>query len=762
MEWNDFLKNLETHLQTLEDRLQLEESRLKKKEDDNEKNEKEHAVIYDSSWQIPTKNHVHVGIGIWLCEGDDGSLNLAGDGIALNNKMGIRFTSIKANRIPSVTDLILSAGEELCTYWREKFNNSFSLESFFSQWTLVVEDTSPDSCVGLICFLARLSGIDPGSIPRDWIQYVRRWEQGDIKTTGEPFSSFGALHNALAHGYFDIPKTNSDGKTAATDGNINLSMGQAWLACLRFDLAALMSGASPSNFTPTRTWPELWQARAFLNYEYQQYRQSLQHATTLQLALPMTGPGKRIKLVDAFLEEERIPLGSKKCFIRNDRKNSWMQDGFTLMGLYRPMERGTGNDMTITVEPTSAVHLKDLWIRLEELEDEKWGDERPSDNPRVGIAMYPKGKRNDGSNAPNEPWYDEQGRYTLIAAPKAVQEGKPGTKLSWPEVVSVLWEMYCPVRNLMVKPICQNQRTEEEQEVCPLNQCPDLNEPCSRSSAEEAPKKRFIVAQWIIEGTESQSVLLSPTVQRYMAAHAAGGHESTGIIPIQELPDTDAFDFVKVPGGFGVIHENGVFFIDDWQTEKLDIPGIKSQIDAIEQRLAKVREIQLDLNDIIKQLKAGKSSGIKLQEKLSRLKLGMQQTLAATGIKNPKAHLKEVRECLEKRWEINQRLETFYDAADQIEQTIRGHSELRTNRFISNLTIYAFPFAFFAAFFGFIIEKIPDTFTVNGKKIFLGWWGINWNGLAIYITISLCVVWLFYYIYEKRQERNDTDQDLMT
>jgi hypothetical protein len=291
----------------------------------------------------------------------------------------------------------------------------------FGERTLVVEDASPDSCFALVCLLARWSGVAVDAIPHDWVEHIGRWELGDVITTGEPHSSFGALHNALVHSFlYDACP----------------AWGQAWVAGLRFLLSALQSGDPPDHLGHEHPWPELEQARAFLDFEYQTYLDGLDFATRVQLRIPMTpvgaavngdgdaggdrhadageartqtrtrtrdrigdragtpaqrtdadagapadagAAGRRWRLVDAYLAREALPQGSLKSFLRTDREHTWFKNGFTLMALYKPADIGTGNDLSVSVTPGRGIDLRDLWRRLEELEYQAWGgwEQRP-------------------------------------------------------------------------------------------------------------------------------------------------------------------------------------------------------------------------------------------------------------------------------------------------------------------------------------------------------------------------------------------------
>jgi hypothetical protein len=223
----------------------------------------------------------------------------------------------------------------------------------------------------LLSFLARV-GRDEAGLPAEWVSYIRGWEQGDVVMADGPTSAYGCLHNALVH------------QTIETDPC------RAWLDGMTLLLDVLASGQPPTQVSPQLMSPALMTARAQLAFEEQLYEDSLRQTAPIQLTVPMTGvPGRR-RLVDAYLGEEgSIPVGSLKAFVRGDRTRSFLRNGFAVMALYRPFEDGSGNDMTISVDTSAGIDLRDLWLRLEQLEDERWGGSRPTDRPRLGILGYP-------------------------------------------------------------------------------------------------------------------------------------------------------------------------------------------------------------------------------------------------------------------------------------------------------------------------------------------------------------------------------------
>jgi hypothetical protein len=114
--------------------------------------------------------------------------------------------------------------------------------------TLLVEDASPDSCFGLLLFLARLNGVDMATVPPGWIDYVVRWEAGEVVVPGDPAHAYGPLHNAVVHRHFDEVDTWTG----------------AWVDGLRL-LAHCVGTASPLAIAEAAPSTDLATARAYLN-----------------------------------------------------------------------------------------------------------------------------------------------------------------------------------------------------------------------------------------------------------------------------------------------------------------------------------------------------------------------------------------------------------------------------------------------------------------------------------------------------------------
>ena len=179
-------------------------------------------------------------------------------------------------------------------------------------------------------------------------------------------NSYGCLHNALVH------------------RTVDHDIARSWCDGLQLLCEGLRCRAPPTALPTTVATPQLDTARAFLAFEEQAYEESLNHALCVRLALPMTGTAGRRRLIDAYLAEETIPLGSLKAFARTDHVGPGLKSGFVLLAIHRPIATGEGFDFTISVDPRAGVELAQLWRRLENEEDRKWGAERPCGKPPQG------------------------------------------------------------------------------------------------------------------------------------------------------------------------------------------------------------------------------------------------------------------------------------------------------------------------------------------------------------------------------------------
>lgn len=590
-----------------------------------------------------------------------------------------------------------------------------------------IEDLSPDTCLAFILLYCRLLGVSLKRVPEDWIEYVNKWETGDVKTTGEPFQSWGCLHSSLANAHIIVDQeVDSQGNAISKIDRNNYVTG--FLACLKLTLAMLLEEVIPHEVPELDHLEEYNRAMVFLRFEYQKYLQALNHATIIQLELPIRNSNRTL-LVDAFIATENTYMGLLHSFLSNDNERTWLQSGFSFMAVYRPELKGTGKDIVIRVDPNMNVHLKDLWQKLEELEEERWGGLRPCRDPR-----YP-----DRSRA-KQPWYDDMGRYTLISAPKKIDQDTYGSKLEWADVVSALWELYNPAKSLTVKPYLPDGSIGQS---CFIYESQPL-------VLDEASNKQFIAVKWDSLGQE-QSLVTSPSMKRYLAICASGTYRGQ-VPPIYPLPPDLSYDFLELPCGFAVIHSNGVLILDDLNNEELNLPIYKGEFERLLERVQTINRIHEEVSEkvdsIQKKLRSRKTlSGrylISLNHWIAQQKMELRNTILKTMPSSIDYNLQVFRQTIEKRWGLNTQLDELYASVAEIENIIKSYAEARANRLISAITIYGFPFALFSGLFEFIFQDIPSP----------KWFGIHWVGLVSFLSISGVSIFGINRIF-KRSNRDD-------
>ncbi|MEA3277389.1 MAG: hypothetical protein U9Q81_19330 [Pseudomonadota bacterium] len=690
--WTDFLGEFGSALDRWEERI---ETFKKSKESDG----RPPPLIYRPAWDAsPDPRHLCIGVGDWSRYPWKAPQEGQKVGILLNNKGA---PSPGSARYASICDMVTDLDFAAWPVWSRATADLGTPSELLGRFTLVVEDVSPDSCLGLILFFARSCGVPRDELPAPWIDYARRWEEGDVKTTGAPFESWGALHSALAHSF--APPTDEGSSVPSggiQDREADLCLTRAWLSCLRFDAAALASSALPNCMSAMDLIVEDQLARGFLNYEQQNYLSSLGEATCLQLLVPMEGIGHRQLMVDTMLLEEEIPDGTKKVFARNDREHTWLHDGFALMALNRPHEiyQGSGNDIVVSADTTFKIELSDLWRALEAREDALWAGERPCDKPRRDMVRgYPQGKRPDGSNAPNQPWFLFPD-LSLVAAPKHIFEpsdgasGVLGSRLDWPEVREILWQTYQPMRFLEFDDLnAPEPLSPVRLEVC---------RPQLFGKEGHSRRRALYRLAWRQTVVCSQAARLSPTAKRCYAALAARGGDFQGgsrPIALVELPQPASFDFLSFEGGFAVVHRNGTVLVDDWRTSKLPDQELCREFELCTRRLAAIAALEVSIGKLIEEQTREMTESVHqldhlaILDVLTRFKIEIASELTATALQTNDPEVIEFRAVIERRWGMAERLQEAYRNIDRVEGSIRAYSELYTNRRVNQLTVYGFP-----------------------------------------------------------------------
>jgi len=731
----DFLTALEAGLDVLEERLG------EVLETDAPSDHKVRPVLYDPARSAATADECLIGVGRCADLRPDTPAPIEQRGICLNDK-GIQVDcSAQRQAWIGVTALAMAPGQDLLAQWQRAVGNDAAPTRFFRRFTLVVEDASPDSCLGLVALLATLNGLPSDFLPPAWIRYVSDWERGASRVT-DPYFAWGPLLAALAHGICDIDvfSTGREHPIRNAPQGIDQGIGEAWLACLRFTVTLLRAGSPPDPIEAPANCPQAARARAFLHYEQQVYRQTLEQAQLLQLLLPMSGPDGRYKVIDACLLEETVLTGATKIFLRNDRAHTWIGDGFGLMAVHRPALAGSGDDIVISVDPDLGVHLGDLWRTLEGLEDVAWQGERPSNDSRE-LASYPDRRRPEtGKPSPDQPWWDERGSYGLLAAPRRLADGRLGSRLDWRnDVLVALWTCYRPDR--LVDVICGDG------ELIPLTDC--RPEPIGNTG------KMFLLLRWptgdrLPAGTglrHREPILLTPTLQRCLAvllrpdtADAAGGSA------LADLPPVDGFDFLQVSGGYVLTDRRGVVLLDDWQSTPLCESVVMAETRQAAERLTLLedtgsgaRRMLSQLHDWISQGRWRRLGRMRTLDRLSEIKIRIREGLTATASVSDDPRIAAFRHALERRWGVATELETIEHTLDEMEQTLRSYAELKSGRLINFLTVFGFPLALFAGFFSFVFDDMPRDWPglIAWLQAGAGGGGPNWIALAAFAGLSM-------------------------
>jgi hypothetical protein len=463
--------------------------------------------------------------------------NLDQPGIALNPKYS-------GSLFHSVSGYVFAAEAETLASWQSRLPRGLA-----DVRRIVLEDLSLDSCLALLLFADLL---DQGKLKphaESWCSYVTRWERGYSRGDGLWSESIACLVTALGHTYLDLEEMD---QAAIIDG---AAFDEGARACLELLEAGFAQGTEPGSidFGKLNQSEAFIRARSHLEHEHWQYRLALQHGQRCQLAVPLAGSGRQM-IVDALFLEERNPSGLLKVFARSDRENTWTRRGFDVLGLYRPREAGMGGDMTVSVAPESGLSLRTLWEELERLEDTLWGADRPRDDPRLIVSFA------DLPAAPNQPWWDDYGKYTLLGAPKRVRmkDGGEalGTKLDWYQhVLPAVWRCYSPIPSAFV--VSEQRQTTNGKRLCfcgwkdsvtdvrPMQILPALP---SRSSAANCPTFRA----WLASLSSPGEPIASP----------------------MSLPAESSYHVLDIDGGFVVVHRDGVTAFDDWTATRVAIESI--------------------------------------------------------------------------------------------------------------------------------------------------------------------------------------------
>lgn len=584
------------------------------------------ALAHTSFSMDPTLRDIPAGtLALGLGDG-------ASAGIALNCKNSQRYRSVSA--------------------WLWNFSDAErqALKAR-SQDTLVsrvaIEDFSLDSCFAWLLYTA-LTLSDRAEFPAElgkWVSYVDQWEQGSYLDGDDFARSAACLHTVFAHAQLNAASHEQHQYEPAR-------LQSGFTRCIHLLIDLINQTDTPLNGIQPVASAEYQAAAAALAYEHQLYQLAIPRAATCQLLVEQADSQRKV-LIDALFLNEQHPSGLFKIFARNDRTRSWSKNGFTLLGIYRPQEQGTGNDVVISVDPKSGVSLKSLWQALEQEENVRWNGQRPNDKPRP-LQSYSNAS---GSlpGSPNQPWWDDAGSYTLLGAPKRLASGELGSKLDWwQDILPLIWQQGF-VDHL-------TPRLEQ------VNNTPTLNE----------GQKRVCAWRWSqpdarIQQTDTSSYLVdTPSFQAWLA----GTSHATPPATPYALPQADRYEAYWQSDVLVVSHQQGVSLF----SRSADNPALGGLL-AVAQRIAALSDdyaaFLTQIREIFKkwpkQLKQHASAieDKQWEEEIFALRVNALNVLNSSETLFSSADENRLSELLQRQWGLHDRRDTLFAQLDRLDQLMQ-------------------------------------------------------------------------------------------
>lgn len=573
----------------------------------------------------------------------------------------------------SVTQFVVEADEALVARWRACIGAE-------GVRRIVVEDLSLDTCFAVKTFLHRMAGKTFEDARLDnWVQYVSDWEQGHYPDKGSsPRDSVACLASLLGHSYL-------------ATGDVKAGL----LAMGDFLWALIMAFPSPRSVSFDTRSPHYRRAIARYDYEYGQLRTTVEYGATFQVMLPV-GEGQETMLTDAIaLRESRDLSAILKVFLRNDDEFSWAKRGFGLIALHRPNEQGSGNEMTISLDPDINLSLDGLWQTLEELENQRWKGKRPRGE---GHGRRLQSYLDQGVAAeewPHQPWYDGRSggaRWsTLLGAPKSIRVAgaeMPGSKLDWnDDVLPALWRTYSPI--------------------------PDG---IDVTKTVEISGKRIASVAW--NASARREIIETPSFRGWLAA-CSMEIEIKGPL---DIPRPKAYHMLDLPGGFAIVHHQGVTLFDEAASMpfncQLFTDAVKRMSDsfAVYQKFMHGNWLQQALEGQSRLRANGAKFDIKdfhrWQQQAAEAKSALLEAMKDRLSQVETYEQSELRKLLERVWGLGERREELLEMVerfDQVVQQIFGQLREKRDRFFNSLLSGVGSGLLGIA----ILEPFKDKFTMN-------------------------------------------------
>lgn len=565
--------------------------------------------------------------------------------------------------------------------------------------TLVVTDASPDRVLAFVVLLFRLISSEKPVLLDSWISAARAVRL-DGSVFGPPKQNWIALHAAGTHSII----------SHFTDPGRNDTYGKAWLQASRFIADALRNGFMPDAMpiVPSiRHQPEFMSA---FEREKEIYHGWLEHAEIVQLRLPMrlsAGEGnERFRVVDAIFYEELEPIGAGNIFMRTDTEHSPLGRGFSVGVAYRPQGR-PGNRFFVTSDVNSGITLKWIHTALEQTETQAWqqqGKERPSTLPRPLLGVP--------ENAWNEPWFDGYGEFKFLAEPReqTLPDGSEvtGSLLSWADVKRAIWETSSPLRHVVLAELLVDM---ENPSRSPPASYRSIWEICQSPALAVAGCKKISSLRWAPKISADNAAISMNSVLGALASlpnNRISQHEV-----FSGIASPKSFDKIEVPGGFGLVTNEGVVLFDDWRPTPLPIGLLIPLFEASAERdkvlsetLAKLSALQELFASIlvskpanngnttrkskkvvsasIRQAKLEKllENAVAVQLELKRIDQNYQSVVARLGenaLSDPA--ISRWKMALDQRWALSERSETYENLVNLMMDSVQKALDLGNRRF---------------------------------------------------------------------------------
>ena len=554
----------------------------------------------------------------------------------------------------SVSALVQGADPALKQQWRQRLSGTQALRK------IVVEDFSLDTCYALLMFGALIDQTETQAPePHAWLDYVNAWEMGRHLDGGDVNRSAACLFTALGHSF--LPE---DMEGIAC----NNFVAQGMFACLNFLQQLQIAQANPLSGIDRLESAEYARALGQLAHEQQMYRLALQRSQRCQLLVPLRESTRRL-IVDALFLTEVQPSGILKILARTDRDNTWTQQGFGLLAIHRPQERGTGNDMVISLDPANGAELGEVWRLLEQQENDLWAGERPRTNPRpLNSYKDPQNPARLLPEAPDQPWYDGGGNYGLLAAPKRMPTCEAGSKLNWrTQVSATVWKscflnpVYALVQTLPTAP-------------------PDTN---------TGIYKRIIAMRCADNSKDhglrhERAILETPSFQAWLAAQSMLEHP---VNTPYDLPSSESFEIQRLGSVDVLVSRSGVTLFDWSESSAHMQPALQvaekvasashAYCGFLEQNAGRLTQWMHELVDISGKRKSKRNQHNWTHE-LMQVKVQALTALSNSTLLESDFNLNELSMHLQRIWGLSDQRSELMGLIDQIDELMRQAISLRS------------------------------------------------------------------------------------